>query len=368
MPQRQTRTRTTSAKPSAGTAKKSPAKRGKKRPATVQRVQLSDASQQLLAQWQGYLHVNPQQPSSAPTAYRSAIRDYILWAQIHQIDPQRLSTAAAVLDYVRTPPPQQVKRATLSIRRSAIRAAFLGAGHTDPFADEQVRAAWARYAHTASPVGTTKPLTPPLLWELVELLPSPAPGANSPTRTELAGLRDKAMLLVSFAGALRASELIDLDVNHVHPHENGLVLSIGHAASTQRGVELVALPRFANALHCPVTALEQWLQATGISEGPLWRGMLTATGVREKRMHVNTWTYIMQRLLERAAKNDPRIKPRAYSPHSLRMGFEVYARTHGATARQIAHQTRNHALHKFPADTADSIWDDNAVIRLVSAS
>jgi integrase len=62
---------------------------------------------------------------------------------------------------------------------------------------------------------------------------------------DLAGLRDRALLLIGFFAALRRSELSALTVDQVTEHPNGLVLTLPRSKTNQHGVhtELVVLPR-----------------------------------------------------------------------------------------------------------------------------
>ena len=93
-------------------------------------------------------------------------------------------------------------------------------------------------------------------------------GQERPAEPDLAGLRDRALLLVGFVAALRRSELAALTVDAIAEHSNGLVLSIPRSKMNQTGehVELVVLPRARMPAHCPVTALKAWLDAAGIVE------------------------------------------------------------------------------------------------------
>lgn len=60
----------------------------------------------------------------------------------------------------------------------------------------------------------------------------------------LAGLRDRALILVGFVGALRRSELVGLDIEHVAEHPNGVFITIPRSKTNQTGeeAELVVLP------------------------------------------------------------------------------------------------------------------------------
>jgi integrase len=81
-------------------------------------------------------------------------------------------------------------------------------------------------------------------------------------------LRDRALLLVGFAAALRPSEIAGLACEHLARHADGIELFLPWRKNDQdaRGTKLW-LPNGRTEL-CPVTALEAWLAAAAITEGP----------------------------------------------------------------------------------------------------
>jgi integrase len=87
----------------------------------------------------------------------------------------------------------------------------------------------------------------------------------------LPGLRDRALLLVGFAAALRPSEIAGLTLGHATRHADGIELFLPWRKNDQdaRGTKLW-LPKGRTDL-CPVKALEAWLDAAEITEGPLFR-------------------------------------------------------------------------------------------------
>src|SRR5262249_45701724 len=95
----------------------------------------------------------------------------------------------------------------------------------------------------------------------------------------VAGLRDKALLLVGFMGALRRSEIVGLDIGeigegatgYVEIAADGLLIYLAKSKTDQEGAgQKIAIPRRRDDL-CPARALEVWLNAGGIGAGPVFR-------------------------------------------------------------------------------------------------
>ena len=87
---------------------------------------------------------------------------------------------------------------------------------------------------------------------------------------DLHGLRDRALLLLGFAGALRRSELVALDVADLEETAEGLLVHIRRSKTYKEGAgDFVSVPFGSRLL--PVRALKDWLAAAGITEGPIFR-------------------------------------------------------------------------------------------------
>lgn len=95
-------------------------------------------------------------------------------------------------------------------------------------------------------------------------------------RGSLRGLRDRAILLLGFAGGLRRSEVVGLDIadgqtedgrGWIEILERGTVLTL-RGKSGWREVEI---GRGSSDSTCPVAALETWLKLGRIAHGPLFR-------------------------------------------------------------------------------------------------
>lgn len=147
---------------------------------------------------------------------------------------------------------------------------------------------------------------------------------------DLRGLRDRAILLIGFAGGLRRSEIVSLDHGKDDTPDSGGWVQVmeGGALITLRGKtgwREVEIGRGSADQTCPVHALTQWLHYARIDFGPLFvavsRNGLKATSERLSDKHV-------ARLIKQAVE-DAGLRPELskterlalYSGHSLRAGL-----------------------------------------------
>ncbi|OYU37900.1 MAG: integrase [Pseudorhodobacter sp. PARRP1] len=147
---------------------------------------------------------------------------------------------------------------------------------------------------------------------------------------DLRGLRDRAILLIGFAGGLRRSEIVSLDHGKDDtPNSGGWVEILDKGALItlrgKTGWREVEISRGSTDQTCPVHALTQWLHYAKIDFGPLFvavsRNGLKATQDRLSDKHVAR--LIKSRVREAGIRPDlpeaERIK--LYSGHSLRAGL-----------------------------------------------
>jgi integrase len=109
------------------------------------------------------------------------------------------------------------------------------------------------------------------------------------------GLRDRALVLLGFAGAFRRSELVALDVSDLRETEAGLLVTIRRSKTDKEGQgRTVAIVR--GSIACPVQAVRSWLDAAKIESGPLFRpvakgGKIMDGRLSDKRPHRETLCY-----------------------------------------------------------------------------
>ena len=164
----------------------------------------------------------------------------------------------------------------------------------------------------------------------------------------VAGARDKALLVLAFSGALRRSELVSLELDtgrrilatsSVAFVPGGLRISLGRSKTDQEGRgQIIAIPRGRTKL-CPVTALREWLDLSGISAGPVFREVDRHGRVGQTPLSARAFADVVKRAVARTG-----MAPELFSGHSCRAGFVTEAASKGATLEQIMRQTR----HKKP--------------------
>lgn len=214
-----------------------------------------------------------------------------------------------------------------------------------------------RRTHGAPPEQSL-PIMPPLLWAILDVTPTVLPDGQP----ALAGLRDHVLLLVGFVGALRRSELVGIDVEHLEAHEKGLVLHILTSKTNQTGEtdELVVLPSSTTPGRCPVAAIRAWRTTAGIDTGPLLRGLTRTARPRPSRMNDASINKLVKNAVARTGTD-----PAAYSAHGLRAGFVTYANLLGQSDRAIARQTRHRSLASLgPYVRIQDAWTNNAAVEL----
>ncbi|MDQ2851180.1 MAG: site-specific integrase, partial [Actinomycetota bacterium] len=256
------------------------------------------------------------------------------------------------------------KVGTMSRRLSAIKFAHRTADHPDPTDNARVLTVWEgiRRLHSAPPEQSA-PLMPPELFDVLDLCPTTKTWKTRgrPPEPDLAGLRDRALLLTGFVGALRRSELSALDVTDVAEHPSGLVLTLPRSKTNQRGdrSELVVLPRGTKTGRCPVTLLTQWTEQAQIVDGPLFRPVSKGNRPLARRLSEGAINTLIQHAITRSGLEGD------YSAHSLRAGFVTYAHLRGASDRAIAHQTRHRSLATVGTYIRiHTAWEDNAATQL----
>ncbi len=273
------------------------------------------------------------QASKAPStlrAYRSDWQHFVAWC-----DGRRASALPAAPETVAlymVALAETHRPATLTRRLTSIAKAHATAGHANPATTQHAVVAETLQGIRRT-LGTAQPGKIPLLTaDLIQVL------AHLPSG--LAGLRDRALLLVGYTGALRRSELAALTVDDLLWVPEGAVLTLRRSKTDQAGQgRKIAIPRGAHAATCPITALSRWFEAAAIVSGPLFREVDRHGKVSELGLHRDSIGAILKRSVKRAG-----FDPAGFAGHSLRAGFATQAARNGASAFDIMRQTGHRSI------------------------
>lgn len=263
-------------------------------------------------------------------AYEADWRAFEAWCRAVKLAPLP-ATSHTVALYLSAEAKRGLAPSTLGRRLAAIRLMHVGARHPSPHDAIEVaevlrgiRRAWKR------PPAQKAPAVDEEVKRMVD--------AVEPQT--LRGLRDRALLLLGFAGALRRSELVALDAEDFVAHPEGLAVMIASSKTDQEGEgQVIAIPRVPHSPYCPVQAVLDWQVVAGIGTGPLFRRMHRGDCVGCSRLTAQSVALIVKRLAVTVGLDAER-----YAGHSLRSGFLTSAARSRASIFKMADQSRHKSL------------------------
>ena len=318
-------------------------------------------------------------------AYRSDWADFAAWCGDRQLvampaTPETValyiaSRAEAGPEGADGRPTAPLKVATLERRMAAISQAHKLAGVESPAlrSREPLHSVWAGVVRTLG--AAREKVAPALAADVVAMatvcdeavrLAETFPDDSAPG-SALRARRDKALLLLGFAAALRRSELAAVRTEHLSFTPDGLRLLIPKSKSDQEGAgQVVGVAYGSRAETCPVRAVRSYLAAASREltdhgrpsplSGPLFRSVDRWGRLGLKAITGRTVANVVKQHAEAAG-----LDPTLYAGHSLRAGFATTAARAGKPDRAIQKQTR----HKSAAMLAEYVregrlFDDNA--------
>jgi site-specific recombinase XerD len=160
------------------------------------------------------------------------------------------------------------------------------------------------------------------------------------TDTGIIGARDRALILLGFAGAFRRSELVGLHVEDCVFGKDGLTIILRRSKTDQDSAgRKIGIPYGANPETCPVRVLQSWLEQGGITSGPMFRSINRHQHVQPGRLSGIDVARIVKKLVHRAG-----LDPAKHAGHSLRAGHATSAAIAGASERSIMTQTGHRSV------------------------
>jgi len=132
-------------------------------------------------------------------------------------------------------------------------------------------------------------------------------------------IRDKAIILIGFAGGFRRSELVNIDYEDIEFVTEGIKIFIKRSKTDQSGEGMIkAIPYFDNKNFCPVLALKHWIECTKIKSGKIF-----AISDKSVALIIKKYAFLAG------------LDSNKYGGHSLRSGFATSAAESGAEERNI---------------------------------
>src|ERR1039457_416182 len=255
-------------------------------------------------------------------AYRADWTYFEFWCQSHgQLSLP--ATADIVALYV-ADLAASLKPATITRRISAISQAHQIAGMESPTRAAKVRLVLAGIRRT---LGTAQEAKTPVLVDDQRMIARLPEG--------LLGVRDRALLLIGFAGGFRRSELTALDRDAVEITRDGLVVTIRRSKTDQEGEgRKIGVPYGSNPATCPVRSFQDWLEKSGITEGPVFRPINRHGKMAATRLSGAAVADVVKKYVEALG-----LDASHFAGHSLRSGLASSAAAAGASERSIMNQT-----------------------------
>jgi site-specific recombinase XerD len=281
--------------------------------------------------------------------YQSDWRDFCAWCEAHGLGPLPASPEAA--------------------------ASYIAecAGHLKPGSIQRRLNAIAE-AHKA--VGVESPTHSPIVANTmkgIRRMLGTAPAQKAAALTDdiramvnatdagIIGARDRALVLLGFAGAFRRSELVSLDVEDCGFGKDGLTITLRRSKVDQEGIgRKIGIPYGSNPETCPVRVLLGWLEQAAITTGPLFRSINRHGRVQAGRLSDIDVARIVKKLAERAALDSGK-----YAGHSLRAGHATSAAIAGASERSIMNQTGHRSVQMVRRYIRDgNLFRENSAAKL----
>ena len=279
---------------------------------------------------------SPQAAPSALVASYSAAAQSSATTRSYATDIQHFlrhggtipATAAMVAEYLANFA-ATLAVATLQHRLIAIHRAHTDIGLQSPTMDHLVKRTMQGIRRT---LGTKQRRVTALMKDdLLEMM------VHIDQQMPMKAARDKALLLIGFAGAFRRSELVALRFGDITQFDAGLELAIRRSKTDQEGAGRTVFIPYARGNRCPVKALLTWIELAGIVIGPIFRPINRHDQIVGSKALTPQSVSLVVKASVRMMSGDEAAK--MVAGHSLRAGYCSEAATVGLQPYQIREQT-----------------------------
>jgi site-specific recombinase XerD len=281
-------------------------------------------------------------------AYAASWHDFLSFCEQRDLTPLPASDET-VAAYLAAMADRGAKAATIARRLVVISQAHKAADLPSPTSSSLVRRVHAGVRRTLGTAQVRK--APALVSDLRQMLEA-LPNSR-------VGLRDRAVLLLGFAGAFRRSELVSLDVADLEFSQAGLIVTLRKSKTDQEGKSRrIGIPFGSSEATCPVRSLQVWLTSARITDGPVFRSLDTFQRVQPARLSDKAVALIVKRRAKAVG-----LDPARYAGHSLRAGLATSAAAAGASERVIMAQTGHRSADMVRRYIRDgNLWRENAAV------
>ena len=247
-------------------------------------------------------------------AYKADYKDFALFCIKHGFKP--MPTEPKIISLYLTHLSQTYKFSTLKRRLATISVIHRLAGHyidiKHPMITENlmgIKRVKGSYQKAKKPL---------LLNDLKSIV-----NAIDKDKNEKRRAKNRALILIGFAGAFRRSELVAILFEDIDFVPDGVKIFIKRSKTDQSGEGMTkGIPYFSNKNYCPVISLKNWLEKSEIKSGRIF-------DISDKSVALTVKKYTAIAGLD----------SNKYSGHSLRSGFATSVAELGAEERSIMAMT-----------------------------
>lgn len=263
------------------------------------------------------LYVRQSVSENTRRAYRSDIDHFLAWGGLipapNILVAEYLAAHAGVLSV-----------ATLTRRLASISKAHTVKSLPSPTKTELVKSTMRGIKRShATPQRAAQPL---LVEDLLRIMSMLDNGAKD--------VRDRALLLLGFAGGFRRSELVAINCTDLEWVRQGLVIHLRRSKTDQEGQgRKIGIP-YARGRWCPVESLRAWLELAGIESGPIFRPVTRHGQIADDQLSADTVNCVVKAWAKAIG-----LDPDQFSGHSLRAGLATSAAQAGVATWKIRQQT-----------------------------
>jgi len=142
-------------------------------------------------------------------------------------------------------------------------------------------------------------------------------------KNEKKRLKNRALILIGFAGGFRRSELVEILYEDIDFVDEGVKIFVRRSKTDQSGEGMTkGIPYFSNSEYCPVISLKNWIEKLQLKYGKIF-------DMSDKNVALTIKKYTALAGLD----------SNKYSGHSLRSGFATSTAELGAEERSIMNMT-----------------------------